>query len=732
MHALLFIMSVAFPPADSPSPSPPYNGPACDTVQESATGFFQVMQLDGRWWFIDPNGRGFYLIGTDHIRYDGHGCQALGYAPYGRHVQEHYASEDAWAESTLKRLKEWGFNTLTAGHSTSLRHKGLPHTEFLAIGTAFARQEALCPPETWTGFPNVFSPEWPAYCEKLAEERCAPHRDDPWLVGYFLDNELEWYGKIWLPYGLFHEAWKLPADHSAKQAWIAFLKSQLEKPSDMTRHWGTSVDGWDELADHTEPHEPMSDDARETALAWVSHVAERYFEPAVKAIRRHDPNHLILGCRFAGPSPGAWPAAGRYCDVVSFNYYPDIDVRRGVPLHVVEMFHEWQQAAKAPMMITEWSFPALDTELPSTHGAGMRVDDQEQRARCFTQFQRTMFRLPFMVGSDFFMYIDEPEQGIAETFPENSNYGLVSNTDQPYEHLTRAAARVNQDACLLRAKDDLRIRTAGQWLVPWLEELPRGVREIPATPMKASVGRMILEGPIEGQAWQLTYGDRQLGQFAILINQLTPHSHWQGSPAVRITALRRDENVTVVDMEMSGIRPDGSADEPSPARAYRAGWRFWIPARPAPGSEGGQVDYFVSQCLWVENTDSEPWTLARVLHSLTPALGGSSDGDEILDMRVQRYHRRGGGWVDPQAGLGVGMWLPAEWQFYYAFWKGDDGTFHTDVRFDPYVTLAPGERYEEPTGRRVFVFPLTRLTRDGFADATRAIDDHAFRLPETE
>jgi len=454
---VLFALLAGLSAAEEANTYPPYAGPACESVQAPATGFFEVERLDGRWWLVDPQGDGFYIVGTDHIRYEGHGCEALGYAPYGRFVREKYENQGAWAEATLKRLKAWGFNTLAAGHSPSLRHKGLPHIEFLGLGTAFARQEALCPPGTWTGFPNVFSPEWPAHCEKMASERCAPHRDDPWLIGYFLDNELEWYGKIWLPHGLFHEVWKLPAEHTGKKAWIAFLKERLDQPSLMERHWGVAADTWEALAGHREPHVPLSDEARQMALDWVSHVAERYFEAAAGAIRRQDPNHLILGCRFAGPSPGAWAAAGRHCDVVSFNYYSDIDVRRGVPHYLVEMFREWQHAADAPMMITEWSFPALDTELPSTHGAGMRVDDQRQRTQCFRHFQRVMFELPFMVGSDFFMYVDEPARGIAATFPENSNYGLVSNTDEPYELLTRAAAELNPAACRLHAAGDVRV-----------------------------------------------------------------------------------------------------------------------------------------------------------------------------------------------------------------------------------------------------------------------------------
>jgi hypothetical protein len=32
-------------------------------------------------------------------------------------------------------------------------------------------------------------------------------------------------------------------------------------------------------------------------------VAEKYFSVCAAAIRKHDPNHMILGCRFAGSAP---------------------------------------------------------------------------------------------------------------------------------------------------------------------------------------------------------------------------------------------------------------------------------------------------------------------------------------------------------------------------------------------------------------------------------------------
>ena len=102
-----------------------------------------------------------------------------------------------------------------------------------------------------------------------------------------------------------------------------------------------------------------------------------------------------------------------------------------------------------PLIVTEWGFPALDASdsrgrpLPSLHGAGMRVDTQQQKAACYAIMQRDLFSLPFIVGSHYFMWCDEPALGISKTFPEDSNYGLVSESDKPYTLVTETAARVN-------------------------------------------------------------------------------------------------------------------------------------------------------------------------------------------------------------------------------------------------------------------------------------------------
>ena len=417
----------------------------------AASGFFQTENADGRWWLVDPNGERFYAVGTDHVNYYSHWCQDLGYAPYNRNCEKKYGSIHKWAETATQRLRDWGFNLLGAGNLPEVRYKGLAHTIFASFGSTFSGHSALVEKVHWTGFPNVFHPKWEAFCRGRAKSTCANNRNDPWLLGYFLDNELEWYGKTHREDGIFTAAMKWPADHTGKRALVALLKTHHGTLAEFNRVWQQKATDWDELLKMTELLAP-SDEAHAAQRVFLELVADRYFAVTTQAIREFDRNHLVIGSRFAGNAPEwAWKACAKYCDVVTFNHYPRIDFESGDLSSLGEHFAGYYETVQRPMMITEWSFPALDSGLPCKHGAGMRVDTQQQKARCFELMQHLLFRLPFMVGSDYFMWADEPVLGISDTFPEDSNYGLVNVDDKPYKELTDACRRLNPLAARIHA-----------------------------------------------------------------------------------------------------------------------------------------------------------------------------------------------------------------------------------------------------------------------------------------
>ena len=409
-----------------------------------------------RWWLVDPEGKPFFDVGTDHVNYRGHWCEALGYSPYHRNVAAKFGGEEKWTASVLERLTAWGFNTLPAGHALSLRHRGLPHILFASFGSSFARREWIAEPIYWTGFPDVFSARWPSHCRFVARKMAQESRGDPWCLGTFLDNELEWFGKKG---HLVDEVFKLAPAAPAKKALFDWLLKRWGNLAEVNRRLGTSYA--DEQAFLAASAMPKASDAlTEVRDGFLAEIAERYFSVPAKALREADPDHLVLGCRFAGRAPEpALAAAGKYNDVFTFNTYPRVDFENvwrpdgtgGVVQRVPRELAEMYRVVRRPMIITEWSFPALDSGLPCKHGAGMRVDTQEQKAACYRIFVNAMADLPFMVGYHYFMWADEPAPGISSTFPEDSNYGLVNEKDETYETLVKTATEVNRAAAARHA-----------------------------------------------------------------------------------------------------------------------------------------------------------------------------------------------------------------------------------------------------------------------------------------
>ena len=463
-------------PAPKPTFAPYRSESHVPDVKGKATGFFQVERRGAKWWAIDPLGRGFIPLGVDHVRYTGHWCEKLGYAPHGRKNDEKYASREEWAKETLDRLLSWRFNLLTASASPQLFRRGLAHTRFVAIGSIMADlgdEYDITPHEgrPCSAFPNVFHPDFERYCAHRAQQVCSPFVGDPWMFGYFLDNELAWWGRGSVETGLFDATLKKASTHRAKLALRDFLAERYNRDvKQLNAAWGTELKAFDDVLSLTALTGPNRDTVTADKKAFLALIAERYFGIITRAIRAVDPDHLILGCRFAGGHAAdvVWAAAGRHCEVLTFNYYGNVDLdneiardhkdaRVGRPL--AEAFAEFHRLGGRPMMITEWSFPALDSGLPCSEGAGQRFRTQAERARATEIYARTILRMPFMVGFDYFMWVDEPALGISSTFPENTNYGLVNEEGKPYDRLVSALSGVNRIAGQLRHEGLAKLHT---------------------------------------------------------------------------------------------------------------------------------------------------------------------------------------------------------------------------------------------------------------------------------
>lgn len=341
---------------------------------------------------------------------------------------------DAWAASAVERMTSWGFNTAGAWCDSALYAKAGLHTRYVWLGAEVdgnARRLG-----------NVFSPGYAAKIDALCAEFVAPHKDDPRLIGWFLDNELPWYGEHGWPTdpnrSLLDLALALPPGDPNRVEAIRFLREAYGGFASFAAQWETTATTWDALAagGAVRAKTKLVDTIRQR---WAGHVAERFFSVCAAAVRRHAPNHLVLGSRFAGNAPGpVFAACARHCDVVSVNHY-------AMDGHTdLAWWDRMYAMVQKPVLLTEFSWRATENRSGNrnTLGADVTVPTQRDRAERYARFVPALMSRPYLLGMHWFQWADEPELGRGLD-GEDSNYGLVDWQDEAYDELITAAQKTH-------------------------------------------------------------------------------------------------------------------------------------------------------------------------------------------------------------------------------------------------------------------------------------------------
>lgn len=322
-------------------------------------GFWRVgRDAAGAWWFVSPEGRREFLNCVTTVQ-----PALLGRDPKGPHYfardydgsSRREAGLVGWAESAVRRVGEVGFKGIGAWSEPVLHRFDVPITRDLNVST-------------WlTGVAGKFGEStWEAAAEDVIRRQVEPLKHNRHLVGYYLDNELEW---------------------------------------------------------------GAGDDAA------TYRKARRYFEVLTRLVRKHDPNHLVLGVRFRGEAPPQVVRASQgLTDAQSINYYPhDAKLDR-------ELFRTLHELSGGqPVIVSEYSFHALDGRSGNRNRFGFPalVKDQTARADGYRMMTTRLARLPYVIGADWFQWMDEPPSGRLRD-GEDVNFGIVDVADEPYEMLVEA------------------------------------------------------------------------------------------------------------------------------------------------------------------------------------------------------------------------------------------------------------------------------------------------------
>ena len=410
--------------------------------QLKATGNFRVEKYQGKWFFVDPEGRLFWSTGLDVLRdhsdaTNGRGHEkwfsqklpANGILPFTQwNLQKKYGKENYQDDFYLvltKRLQAWGINTIGNWAAGDFMRKGrTPYTMQLSdFAKGFPRFA-----ESRVKFYDVFDPQFDVKMGNILRDRAAEDPaikqslTDPMCIGYFIDNELRFNDII-------SAVMQAVPTQLAKVEFINDLKKQYSTIEKLNAAWKTKYADWKALADSRSRNLPKSDAFRKDSEDFYTKFVNRYFETCRKGIKKTAPYRLYLGCRFVGfrQKGSVWAAAAKYCDVVSVNTYSNSvnNVKRS-------------DFRDRPVLIGEFHFGTYDRGMFSSSLAP--VGDQQERANSYTRFVQGALVHPNFVGAHWFQFRDQPLTGRYDG--EGYQIGFVDVADTPYPELTKAAREV--------------------------------------------------------------------------------------------------------------------------------------------------------------------------------------------------------------------------------------------------------------------------------------------------
>ena len=434
------------------------SGPTSGTSER-----FYTKKVGTKWWLVTPEGKLFLSFGMGAVNsgqetiiqgretmfnslpligdplntfFDAYNGQKT-FQFYRANLYRKYGS--GWFNATntrsLARMRSWGFNTLGSWSEPQMWDDDkVPYTVQVDLSGTYPTlsvdpgRKALADP---------FDPTFRTAVRARIAEQLPVAINDPWCVGWFVDNEPTFLGPSYTEesgrYGIAYATMAKPISSLAKYTLVQQLKGRYSSIASLNTSWGSTYSSWAAVEAAQTLSEPSSAGRKADFQTFCRTYARTYLQVLKESLREVDTKALYLGCRFFRFSPEVLDAANSYCNVISFNVYAP---------SITNYWDTFNYLTK-PFMVTEFHFGALDAGL--FHPGLQQVSSQAERGTAFEAYVRSVVDHPMFVGCHWFQYIDQPTTGRPEN-GENYNCGFVSGTDVPYAPLVSAARRVHAEA----------------------------------------------------------------------------------------------------------------------------------------------------------------------------------------------------------------------------------------------------------------------------------------------
>ncbi len=411
------------------------NGP-----KQKATGNFYTKQIDGKWWFVDPQGYLFWSHGVTGVGHKGANTLIKGRAHYFKDLpsqwgeyRDFYSQQrfdftqanlfrkygENWKEISLKRnhqrLKSWGMNTY--GNWSQPENAGENKTPFTVAVHYKTKMLDEKFPDPWDkNFANNIK-------DALLDKKRDEQADSPWNIGFFVDNELHFY-QDWSYAKIITSAKK---NQPAKLFFVDHLKNKYGDITKLNSSWKTTFISFNALLANRKElsHQTIGKDGK-----WFyQQMVDQYYRICRDSVKSIFPNHLYLGSRVHGDTNvTVLRAAEKYADVISYNLYH----------RNLKGFTSRAKGLTKPLMATEFHFGAMDRGV--FHTGLQAVSSQQERAQHYYEYVKSALNNPLFVGTHWFQYRAQAITGRGDG--ENYQIGLVDITDTPYPETIDAVRKI--------------------------------------------------------------------------------------------------------------------------------------------------------------------------------------------------------------------------------------------------------------------------------------------------
>ena len=403
-----------------------YGGIVDESLRQEATGFFYSKKLGDRWWIIDPLGYPCYIRALSGVVYSYQGSPQQKEAAY-----KLYGTMEKWAIATTRHLQKDLYFNACASPADEIKNvlNGLAWQSGIGFMSAYGTQKGVnnsiggATTFSENNTMPVFDPDFVTFCDARAEDRVSASVNETNLLGWTLDNELPMQESMIYDYMNIS-----PAKHVNYYSYAC------------TWYWVVKMTG--------KENPTSADITEELAQLFRGFVWDRYYNVTTTAVRKYDPNHMILGTRFltvVKDAPWVLRFAAEYLDCITVNWYSQWQPE-------AEDIYDFAVNADVPFMVTEFYAKAEECEggLANKDGAGFFVKTQQDRGDFYQTFTLRLLEAKNCIGWHWFQYTDnDPTGNPTDTSSRDANKGIVSNTHKEYTDLTDDMAEINKNVYAL-------------------------------------------------------------------------------------------------------------------------------------------------------------------------------------------------------------------------------------------------------------------------------------------